>query len=79
MLGFGMGPRGGAEVEAVTYEILVRGELSDHLVADLGARRFEPRRGKTVIVIDIIDQSHLQGVLKRLQDHNIAIERVNPV
>ena len=30
-----------------TYEVLVRGELSDDLIADLGARRFEPCHGKT--------------------------------
>ena len=64
---------------APTYEVLVRGELSDDLVADLGARRFEPCRGKTLIVVDVIDQSHLHGILDRLQDHNVEIERVNPV
>ena len=64
---------------STTYEVLVRGELSDDLIADLGARRFEPCRGKTVILVDVIDQSHLHGVLGWLQDHNIEIERVNPV
>lgn len=64
---------------STTYEVLVRGELSAGLVADLGARLFEPCRGKTVIVVDVIDQSHLHGVLSWLQDHNIEIERVNPV
>ena len=64
---------------STTYEVLVRGAISDDLVADLGARRFEPRRGKTLILVDVIDQSHLHGVLGWLQDHNIAIERVNPV
>ena len=68
-----------AETDTTTYEILVNGKLSEDLVADLGARRFEPRQGKTMIVIDIIDQSHLHGVLVWLQDQNIPIERVNPV
>jgi hypothetical protein len=67
------------EARTTTYEVLVRGKLSDELIADLGARRFEPRRGKTVIVVDVIDQSHLHGVLTWFQDHNIEIERVNPV
>lgn len=61
------------------FEVLVRGELSDDLIADLGARHFEPCRGKTVILVDIIDQSHLHGVLGWLEDHNIEIERVNPI
>jgi hypothetical protein len=64
---------------STTYEVLVRGELSDDLISNLGARRFAPRRGKTVILVDVIDQSHLHGVLGWLQDHNIDIERVNPV
>lgn len=69
----------GEEVESTTYELLVRGELSGDLLADLGARSFEPRRGKTVIVVDVIDQSHLHGILDWLQSRNIEIERVNPV
>ena len=49
------------------------------LVATLGARRFEPRQGKTVIVVDVIDQAHLHGILESLRDQAIDIERVNPV
>jgi hypothetical protein len=41
--------------------------------------RFEPGRGKSLIVIEVIDQSHLHGVLACLQDRNIDIDRVNPV
>ena len=62
-----------------TFEVLVRGELSTDLVAEVGAREFRPCRGKTVILIEVIDQSHLHGVLGWLEDHNIEIERVNPV
>ena len=69
----------GDRVVTTTYEIVVRREVSEELIADLGARRVEPRRGKTVIVVDVIDQSHLHGVLASLQDRNIDIERVNPV
>jgi hypothetical protein len=61
------------------FEVLVCGELSDHLMADLGARRFDTYRGKTLIMLDVIDQSHLHGVFAWLEDHNIEIERVNPV
>jgi hypothetical protein len=67
------------ETTARTYEIVVRGELGEDFLSDLGARGFEPSRGTTVIVIEIMDQSHLHGVLAWLQDRNIAIERVNPV
>jgi hypothetical protein len=64
---------------STSWEVLVRGELSDDLVDDIGARHFERSRGKTVIFVDVIDQSHLHGVLGWLQDHNVDIERVNPI
>lgn len=64
---------------STTYEVLVRGQLSEDLIAELGARRLSQTAGKTVIFVDILDQSHLRGVLGRLQDNNIGIERVNPV
>jgi hypothetical protein len=64
---------------STTYEVLVRGKLSDDLIANLGARHFEPSRTKTLIVVDVIDQAHLHGVLGWLENHNIHIERVNPI
>ena len=67
------------EAVTTTYEVVVRGELDDAFVAELGARSFEPRRGKTLILVDVIDQSHLHGVLDWLQSRNIEIERVNPI
>lgn len=69
----------GAEGTTSVYEILVRGELSEAIASGLGARRFEPRRGKTLIVVDVIDQAHLHGILEQLRDLAIDIERVNPV
>jgi hypothetical protein len=62
-----------------TFEVVVRGELSEDLVAELGARCLVPRPGKTLILVEVIDQSHLHGVLAWLEDHNIEIERFNPV
>ena len=55
-----------------------RAERGAHL-ATLGARSFEPRQGKTLIVVEIIDQAHLHGILESLRDQAIDIERVNPV
>ena len=66
-------------VERTTFEVLVRGELSVDLVDELDAKSYTPCRGKTSILVDVIDQSHLHGVLGWLEDHNIDIERVNPV
>jgi hypothetical protein len=67
------------EAARTTFEVLVRGELSADLVAEVGARGYRPCSGKTLILVEVIDQSHLHGVLGWLEDHNIEIERVNPV
>jgi hypothetical protein len=71
----------------VTYEIVVRGELSDHfastslsesLGSTVGLARIERRGETTAIVIDAIDQAHLLAILERLRDLSLEIERVNP-
>ena len=71
----------------VTYEIVVRGDLSEHfastflsesLGSSVGPARVEPTDGATAIVIEVIDQTHLLAVLERLRDLSLEIERVNP-
>jgi len=70
-----------------TYEIVVRGDLSDHftstflsdsLGSTVGRARVEPGDGTTTIVIEVIDQAHLLAILERLRDLSLEIERVNP-
>ena len=70
-----------------TYEIVVRGELSDafassslseSLGATVGRARVEPGEGVTTIVIEVIDQAHLLAILDHLRDLSLEIERVNP-
>ena len=71
----------------VTYEIVVRGELSEHFASTFlservglkpGQARVEPKDGTTAIEIDVIDQAHLLAILERLRDLSLEIERVNP-
>ncbi|MFO7571721.1 MAG: hypothetical protein R6W48_03875 [Gaiellaceae bacterium] len=71
----------------MTYDIVVRGKLSEHfastfltdsLGATVGSVRVEPGVGTTAIVIDVIDQAHLLAILERLRDLSLEIERVNP-
>jgi len=71
----------------VTYEIVVRSELSqrfastflsESLGSTVGPARVEPGYGTTAIVIEVIDQTHLIAVLERLRDLSLEIERVNP-
>jgi hypothetical protein len=71
----------------VTYEIVVRGELSDRFASTflsesvgsaVGSAHVEPSDGTTAIVIEVIDQAHLLAILERLRDLSLEIERVNP-
>jgi len=71
----------------VTYEIVVRGELSERFASTFlserigstpGCARIEPGDGTTTIEIDAIDQAHLLAILERLRDLSLEIERVNP-
>jgi hypothetical protein len=68
-----------------TYEIVVRGELSQRFTATflseslaetVGPAHVEPRAGTTAIVIAVIDQTQLLAVLERLRDLSLEIERV---
>jgi hypothetical protein len=71
----------------VTYEIVVRGELSERfastflsesLGSTVGPARVEAGIGPTARVLAVIDQTHLLAVLARLRDLSLEIERVNP-
>ena len=71
----------------MTYEIVVRGEvserfastfLSEGLGSTVGRAHVEPGDGTTAIAIEVIDQAHLLAILERLRDLSLEIERVNP-
>jgi hypothetical protein len=73
-------PRSGAcahEEQTTTYEILVRGNIGERLAGQLGARRFGASSGRTLLVVEVIDQAHLHGVLRRVGDLNVEIERIS--
>jgi hypothetical protein len=70
-----------------TYEIIVRGDLSEHfsatflsesLTSSVGQARVESGDGTTTIALEVIDQAHLLAILERLRDLSLEIERVNP-
>jgi hypothetical protein len=70
-----------------TYEIVVRGDLSEHfsaaflsesLTSSVGQVRVESGDGATTIALEVIDQAHLLAILERLRDLSLEIERVNP-
>jgi hypothetical protein len=59
-----------------TYEIRVRGELSDQMVAALGASR--PAMTATTIVITVEDRSALHSVIRRVEDLSLELISVAP-
>jgi hypothetical protein len=70
-----------------TYEIVVRGGLSEHfsatflsesLTSSVGQARVRSGDGTTTIALEVIDQAHLLAILERLRDLSLEIERVNP-
>ena len=52
--------------ERGTYEIRVRGELSDQMVTALGGSR--PAQATTTIVIEVEDRAALHSVIRRVED-----------
>jgi hypothetical protein len=71
----------------LTYEIVLRGDLSEHftatflsesLASTVGQTHVESGDGTTTIEVEVIDQAHLLAILERLRDLSLEIERVNP-
>jgi hypothetical protein len=47
------------------------------VAAQLGGRSVDLGHGKSALVVETVDQAHLHGVIERLRDLNIEIERLN--
>jgi hypothetical protein len=60
------------------YEIVVRGVLSTRYECAFDGARLVPHNGRTTLRADLIDQSHLYGLLNRLRDLGIELVSVNP-
>ena len=57
----------------VRYRISVRGRLTERLGSAFGGMTLEPAPGRTVLVGDIRDQSHLYGVLDRVRSLGLEL------
>ena len=60
------------------YEIVVRGRLSSRYAGAFDGAHLVPRNGQTTLCADVVDQSHLYGLLNRLRDLGIELVSVNP-
>jgi hypothetical protein len=58
---------------ATRYKIVVRGELGGRFVHEFEGMSLKAENGRTILVGPIIDQSHLHGILDRLQDFGVEL------
>jgi uncharacterized protein YggE len=58
------------------YRIVVRSELSERYAAAFDGMRMEAKDGETILVGEIVDQSHLLGILNRINGLGLQLLRV---
>jgi hypothetical protein len=63
----------------VTYEFVLRGEIGDRFGLLFEGMRLERIAGRTVLTGPVRDQSHLHGVIERIQELGIELVSVNPI
>jgi hypothetical protein len=59
------------------YDIVVRGRLSARYESAFDGVTLESRHGKTMLRLDLADQSQLYGLLNRLRDFGMELISVN--
>jgi hypothetical protein len=57
----------------VPYRIVIKGEIGAAFVGPLEGVKVESVAAESSLRIDILDQSHLQGVIQALSDRGIEI------
>ena len=62
----------------VRYRISVRGRLTERLGSAFDDMTLEPAAGQTVLVGEILDQSHLYSVLERVRNLGLELVGVEP-
>jgi hypothetical protein len=65
-------------VEPVRYQISVRGRLTERLGSAFAGMTIEPGAGRTVLLGEIRDQSHLYGILDRVRILGLELVSVEP-
>jgi hypothetical protein len=60
-----------------SYQIVVRGELSQRYSAAFEGMALEAEDGQTTITGPVVDQAHLHGLLDRVRDLGLELVSVN--
>ena len=61
------------------YRIVARSELSDSYASAFKGMHMETRDGRTILTGEVVDQSHLFGVLQRLYGLGLALLSVQAI
>ena len=61
------------------YRIVVGAEIGERFAAAFEGMEVTSTRGRTVITGDVIDQSHLHGILDRINALGLELVSVQPV
>ena len=68
----------GDRVTASRYRLVVEGELGKRSSSAFEGMEIEYREGNTVLVGEVIDQAHLQGLLERVSRLGLKLVSVTP-
>ena len=60
------------------YEIVLRGELSDHFGCLFEGMSMQRRAGTTVLTGEVADQARLMGLIERTQELGLELVSVGP-
>ena len=66
-----------ADSPGTTYELVLRGEISDHFQVLFDGMRVTRSEGHTVLTGRVRDQAQLHGVIERIQELGIELVSVN--
>jgi hypothetical protein len=58
------------------YKIVVKGELTERFAGAFANMKMEAKRGQTIITGQIVDQSHLYGILNRISGLGLQLVAV---
>ena len=58
------------------YKIVVKGELTERFAGAFANMNMEAKRGQTIISGQIVDQSHLYGILNRISGLGLQLVSV---
>ncbi len=65
-------------VQPRSYRLVLRGELGDSFGVLFDGMQLQRLEGTTVLTGDVTDQTHLVGLIERVQELGVELVSVNP-